>query len=304
MNMKLKIATRISKLALVQTQQIISKLQNKHPHLSIEKVEVLTAGDQIQDRSLAELGGKGLFIKGLEECLLSGTADIAMHSLKDVPPKLDDAFCIAAVLERQSPHDVLVSEKYVSIAALPAGAIVGTSSVRRKAALLHLRSDLDIRMIRGNVDTRLKKLSDGPFDAVLLAEAGLKRLGLEQHIKEVLALDSFTPSVGQGIIAIECLQSRHDLIELLQIINHVPTYAIMSAERAMNRSLNASCNSPVGSFATISSDRLHLYGVVWSLDGVQKIETRQSGSIQDAEKIGVVAAEDLILQGAIRLLGL
>lgn len=295
---------RGSKLALVQTDLIISTLQHQYPNLKMEKVEVLTTGDQIQDRSLAELGGKGLFIKGLEERLLTGEADIAMHSLKDVPPTLDDDFCIAAVLERQSPHDVFVSEKYANLAALPAGTVVGTSSVRRKAALLQLRSDLDLRMIRGNVDTRLKKLSAGQFDAIILAEAGLKRLGLEQHIKEVLTLDSFTPSVGQGIIAIECLQKRHDLIELLQKINHAPTYAIMSAERAMNRALNASCNSPVGSFATIAADKLHLLGVVWSLDGLQKIETRQSGFIKDAEKIGVLAAEDLIRQGAIKLLGL
>ncbi|MCD6046044.1 MAG: hydroxymethylbilane synthase [Gammaproteobacteria bacterium] len=302
--MNIKIATRGSKLALVQTNLIIAALQQQCPELKIEKLEVLTTGDQIQDRSLAELGGKGLFIKGLEERLITGEADIAMHSLKDVPPTLDDDFCIAAVLERQSPHDVLVSEKYANIAALPAGAIVGTSSVRRKAALLQLRSDLEIRMIRGNVDTRLKKLSDGQFDAVILAEAGLKRLGLEQHVKEVLALNSFTPSVGQGIIAIECLQKRHDLIELLQKINHPQTYAIMRAERAMNRALNASCNSPLGSFATISSDKLHLLGVVWSLDGLQRIEAQQSGAIKDAEKIGVLAAEDLIRQGAVKLLGL
>ncbi len=302
--MNIKIATRGSKLALIQTDLIIATLQHQYADLTIEKVEVLTTGDQIQDRSLAELGGKGLFVKGLEEYLLSGKADIAMHSLKDVPPKLDDEFCIAAVLERQSPHDVLVSEKYASIAALPPGAIVGTSSVRRKAALLQLRSDLDIKMIRGNVDTRLKKLSDGQFDAIILAEAGLKRLGLEQHIKEVLALDNFTPSVGQGIIAIECLQKRLDLIELLQKVNHAPTYAIMSAERAMNRALNASCNSPVGSFATISSDKLHLLGIVWSLDGLKKIETSQSGSIKDAEKIGVLAAEELKQKGAMQLLEL
>lgn len=302
--MNIKIATRGSKLALVQTDLVIAALQHHYADLKIEKLVVLTTGDQILDKSLAELGGKGLFIKALEERLLTGVADIAMHSLKDMPPALDDDFCIAAVLERQSPHDVFVSEKYNSIAALPSCAIVGTSSVRRKAALLQLRSDLDIRMIRGNVDTRLKKLSDGQFDAVILAEAGLKRLGLEQHVKEVLALDSFTPSVGQGIIAIECLQKRDDLIALLQKINHPPTYAIMSAERAMNRALKASCNSPVGSFATIASDKLHLLGVVWSLDGLQKIETQQSGAIQDAEKIGILAAEDLIRKGAVKLLGL
>lgn len=302
--MTLKIATRTSKLALIQTQQIIVALQKILPHLNIEIVEVLTAGDRIQDTSLAELGGKGLFVKGLEECLLSGAADIAMHSLKDVPPKLGNDFCIAAVLERQSAHDVLVSKKYNSIATLPAGAIVGTSSVRRKAALLHLRSDLDIRMIRGNVDTRLKKVHDGQFDAIILAEAGLRRLGLEEQIKEILALDSFIPSVGQGIIAIECLECRHELIEVVQKINHPPSYAIMTAERAMNHALNASCYSPVGSFATIMSEQLQLHGVVWSLDGLQKIETRQSGAIQDAENIGLLAAEDLTRQGAFTLLGL
>lgn len=302
--MNIKIATRTSKLALVQTQLVITELQKNYPQLTFSIVEIVTTGDQIQDRSLAEVGGKGLFIKGLEECLLRGEADIAMHSLKDMPPTLDNDFCIAAVLERQSPHDVFLSEKYNSIAELPSGAIVGTSSVRRKAALLQLRSDLDLSMIRGNVDTRLKKLNDGQFDAIILAEAGLIRLGLKQHIKEVLALDSFTPSVGQGIIAIECLQQRPDLSELLQTINHPPTYAIMRAERAMNRALNASCNSPVGSFASIYSDKLHLLGVVWSLDGTQKIETQQSGLIQDAEKIGVLAAEDLQRKGAMRLLGL
>ena len=302
--MKLKIATRTSQLALVQTRQIIHELQKKQPSLTIEIVEVLTTGDQIQDRSLAELGGKGLFVKGLEEKLLADVADIAMHSLKDVPPQLDDAFCIAAVLKRQSPHDAFVSEKYDSIAALPPGAIIGSSSVRRKAALLHLRPDLDIRILRGNVDTRLKKLQAQQFDALILAEAGLKRLGLETHIKEVLSIEAFPPSVGQGIIAIECLQKRTELIPLLQSINDEKTFIEMQAERALMRALGASCTSPVGCFATINKDTLHLMGVVWSPDGTQRIQTEQIGAIEDMEQIGTLAARDLIQQGAIQLLKL
>lgn len=302
--MKLKIATRTSQLALVQTRQIIHELQKKQPSLTIEIVEVLTTGDQIQDRPLAELGGKGLFVKGLEEKLLAGEADIAMHSLKDVPPQLDDAFCIAAVLKRQSPHDAFVSEKYDSIAALPPGAIIGSSSVRRKAALLHLRPDLDIRMLRGNVDTRLKKLQAQQFDALILAEAGLKRLGLEPHIKEILSIEAFPPSVGQGIIAIECLQKRTELIALLQSINDEKTFIEMQAERALMRALGASCTSPVGCFATINKDTLHLMGVVWSPDGTQRVQTQQIGAIEDMEQIGTLAARDLIQQGAIQLLKL
>lgn len=302
--MKLKIATRTSQLALVQTRQIIHELQKKHPSLTIEIVEVLTTGDQIQDRSLAELGGKGLFVKGLEEKLLSGEVDIAMHSLKDVPPQLDDAFCIAAVLKRQSPHDAFVSEKYDSIAALPPGAIIGSSSVRRKAALLHLRADLDIRMLRGNVDTRLKKLHAQQFDALILAEAGLKRLGLEQHIQEVLSIAAFPPSVGQGIIAIECLQQRTELIALLQSINDDKTFVEMQTERALMRALGASCTSPVGCFATINRDTLHLMGVVWSPDGSQRIQAQHSGMVEGTEKVGALVAQDLIAKGAMALLGL
>lgn len=302
--MKLRIATRTSQLALVQTRQIISELHEKHPKLNMEIVEVLTTGDQIQDRSLAELGGKGLFVKGLEEKLLSADADIAMHSLKDVPPQLDDAFCIAAVLKRQSPHDAFVSEKYDSIAALPPGARVGSSSVRRKAALLHLRQDLDIKMIRGNVDTRIKKLQDNQFDALILAEAGLRRLGLEQHIKEVLSIEAFPPSVGQGIIAIECLQQRSELITVLQSINDTKTFTEMHAERALMRALHASCTSPVGCFAAITANTLSLMGVVWSPDGSQRIQTQQVGAIEDAEEIGVTAAKDLMQQGAMALLHL
>jgi hydroxymethylbilane synthase len=300
--MKIHIATRTSKLAMVQTRQIIAELQAKIPDLEIELTEIVTTGDKIQDRSLAELGGKGLFIKGLEEALIAGSADIAMHSLKDVPPNLEPAFCIPAVLARHSPHDALVSEKYSSIDALPDGATVGTSSVRRKAALLRMRPDLNVQMVRGNVDTRLKKLHDGEFDALILAEAGLTRLGFADKIKQVLPLDVFAPSVGQGVIAIECLSTRPDVIEMLKKINNPETFARITAERAMNSALKASCTSPVGSFAEVIDGALHLRGVVWSPDGRQRIETHQSGRLEDAKIVGELAANDLNAKGALELL--
>ncbi len=302
--MYLKIATRTSKLALVQTHMIATALQAKRTDLNIEIIPVLTTGDQIHDKSLAELGGKGLFVKGLEEKLLTREADIAMHSLKDVPPELASSFCIAAVLKRHAPNDVFVSAQYKNLGELPSSAIVGTSSVRRKAALLHYKKDLNIQMIRGNVDTRLRKLHDREFDALILAEAGLQRLGLTQHIQAILSIEMFPPSVGQGIIAIECLTERRDLIELLQLINDEPTMIQMRAERALMHALNASCTSPVGCFANIISDRLHLTATVWDLEGTKRLDTQQIGALEQAESIGVLAAQDLIQKGARSLLSL
>ncbi len=300
--MKIRIATRASKLAMVQTRQIMAELEAIIPGVEIELVEIITTGDQIQDRSLAELGGKGLFIKGLEEALLAGRADIAMHSLKDVPPSLDKEFCIPAVLKRHSPHDALVSSKYSSIDELPAGAVIGTSSVRRKAALLHMRPDLDIRMVRGNVDTRLRKLDEGEYDALILAEAGLVRLGLGDRIRERLPLSVCMPSVGQGVIAIECLSTREDMIEALKPLNDAETFARITAERAMNHALKASCTSPVGSFAEITESGLKITGVIWSLDGRHRIQTEQLGKLEDAELLGQMAASDLRRQGSADLL--
>ena len=302
--MRIRIASRTSQLAMVQTKEVAAELCKKIPDLSIEVVPIVTMGDKIQNCSLAQIGGKGLFIKSLEMALLEDRADIAMHSLKDVPPHLDSAFCIPAVLARESPYDSFVSNHYFSIHALASGAIVGTSSVRRKAALLHMRRDLDIRMIRGNVNTRLKKLDEGKYDALILAEAGLIRLKLEERIREVLPLELFMPSVGQGVIALECLSTRVDMIDMLQQINDPETFARMSAERAMNHALQANCTSPVGSFAEVIRGRLHLTGVVWSEDGQSKLETHQSGLLSEAEHIGQWAAEDLHCQGALELLNI
>ncbi len=295
--MKLRIATRKSALALVQAESVKALLQAHYPDLEIDLVGAVTEGDQIQDRSLAEIGGKGLFIKKLEELLLADQADIAVHSLKDVPPALDAVFCLAAVLPRHSPFDVLVSRQQYSLQTLPQGAKIGTGSVRRRAALLHIRPDLNIEMIRGNVDTRLKKLDAGEYDALVLAEAGLRRLGLDERVTTVLTPESCLPSVGQGVVAIECLQQRADLHTLLRPLNHPETEACICAERAMNAALGASCTSPVGSFAQIKEGLLTLKGAVWSLDGQQYCETVQAGPLDQAIALGERAAVDLQFEG-------
>ncbi len=291
--MKLRIATRKSALALVQTNSVKALLSQLYPEMEVILIEAITEGDQIQDRSLAEMGGKGLFIKKLEEMLLAEQADIAVHSLKDVPPALEPDFCLAAVLPRHSPFDALVSNHYATLQSLPERAIVGTSSVRRQAALLHIRPDLQIKMLRGNVDTRLRKLDCGEYDALILAEAGLTRLGVASRIREVLSPECCLPSVGQGVIALECLSQREDLKFMLQALNHLETEVCITAERAMNQHLGASCTSPVGSFAQIQHGQLELRGGFWSPDGHHYAETLQIGSLNQAFSLGERAAIDL-----------
>jgi hydroxymethylbilane synthase len=300
--MKIRIATRKSALALVQTKQVCGLLQQYYPQTEVELVPILTTGDKILDRPLAEIGGKGLFIKGLEVALLAGQADVAVHSLKDVPPFLDPLFCLPAMLVRQSPFDAFVSSHYESIHSLPAGATVGTCSVRRAAAILRKRPDLTIKMIRGNVDSRLKKLEAGQYDALIMAEAGLVRLGLSHYIKEILPTADFLPSVGQGAITIECLASRADLVDMLSQLNHQETFVCVTAERAMNNALKAACTSPIGSFAQVHDGVLELRGAVWSRDGVHKIETIHRGSVDEAVTIGERAALHLQQQGAAKYL--
>lgn len=300
--MKLRIATRKSQLALTQTNLVIKALKKHNENCETEIIEIISEGDQKQDQSLAEIGGKGLFIKALEEALLADKADMAIHSLKDVPPELDCDFSLAAMLPRESMHDAFLSIHYPSLLDLPFAAKVGTSSVRRKAALLRMRPDLHILPLRGNIDTRLTKLKKGHFDAIILAEAGLKRLHLTDHITEILPLAACPPSVGQGIIAIETLASNHALHTLLQSINDEKTFALATAERALTRTLGASCLSPVSSFATCAQDVLNISGIVFSADGKERIEAMQAGKMCDAEKIGEKAAESLLQQGARLLL--
>jgi hydroxymethylbilane synthase len=298
----LRIATRKSALALVQANFVKKSLQQYYPGLCIELVEITTTGDKIQDRPLADIGGKGLFVKALEEAMLAGKADFAVHSLKDVPPELPDGFTLAAIGQRESPFDVLISNRYAGLDELPQGALVGTGSVRRTAQLLHIRPDLIIHDIRGNVDSRLKKLDEGQFDALILAEAGLNRLELKHRISQILSPDLCLPSVGQGALALECLSKNQNLIELLQVFNHQPTRLCIEAERSMNRALQASCYSPVGSYADIKNTELVLTGLVASKNGQTVLKTLQTAKPELAEKLGERAAEDLLSQGAKKFL--
>ena len=289
----MRIATRQSTLALIQAREVQTLLQQLYSFLDIELLPMSSRGDEILDRSLAEIGGKGLFIKTLEASLLKGEADIAVHSLKDIPPTLDPEFKLAAVLPRLSAHDVLVSKKG-KLSELPKGAIVGTSSVRRRAELLNLRPDLQTILIRGNVETRIRKMEEGLCDAIILAEAGLKRLGLADRITEVLPFDVFLPSVGQGVIAIEILKDRQELSDLLAPLNDPHTFACITAERAMNAALGASCTSPVGSFAEIKEAELILRGAFFSSDGEIKFEVQETGSAEEALALGARAAKKLM----------
>ena len=298
----LKLATRKSQLALWQAQFVKAALEQQVPELSIEIIGLNTAGDEIQDQPLAALGGKGLFIKRLEEALLQGYADFAVHSMKDVPPALTPEFYLPAILQRASPFDVLVAETACTLKSLPHGAVVGTSSVRRAAALKYYRSDLKVHPIRGNVDTRLAKLLAQNFDALILAEAGLKRLGNTAYIREIISPEICLPSVGQGALGIECLRTREEVIGLLQILNHPETRVCIEAERSMNAALKANCTSPVGSFACIQRGEVHLRACVFNLEGTEKLSAEAYAGLDHGEMLGQEVADVLLAKGARELL--
>lgn len=295
----LKLATRQSQLALWQANFVKAQLQSLNPSVQVELVPLVTEGDKITDRPLAEFGGKGLFIKRLEQALLKKEADFAVHSMKDVPPKLEADFCIPAILQRVSPFDVFVSNKYHSLKELPPGALVGTSSVRRIAQLKHFRPDLQTQPIRGNVDTRLKKLNDEVCDALILAEAGLQRLGLANHIREVLPANLFLPSVGQGALGVECLTTNESVIEILKMLNHTDTMHCVQAERSLTAQLGAHCNSPVGSYAYIEQGLITLQAEVLNQEGSTKIIAGAQGKLTN--ELGVQVAKLLLDQGAASL---
>lgn len=294
----LKLATRNSKLALWQAHFVKDQLLKKHPDLEITLVPIQSEGDEIQNKPLAEFGGKGLFIKRLEEALLVPHADFAVHSMKDVPPKLTKEFTLPAILARASPKDAFVSINFNSLDHLTPEAIVGTSSVRRVAQLKYYRKDLYAKNVRGNVDTRIKKLLTGEFDALILAQAGLERLGLSEYIKEAIASSIFLPSVGQGAVGVECLSKNHELIEILSSLNDPETEACVQAERSLTEHLGANCNSPVGSFAEIKDRQIHLQAEVLDLEGVKKIAGEITGPLEKAKQLGAELAQTLIAQGA------
>jgi hydroxymethylbilane synthase len=295
----LRIATRKSQLALWQAEHVAALLREAHPGLQIELVPLLTQGDRIQDRSLAAIGGKGLFIKELEIAIEDLRADIAVHSMKDVPADLPPGLTIGAVLKRADPRDALVTTSGIArLEDLPRGAIVGTSSLRRQAQLYALRPDLRIESLRGNVDTRIRKLDAGGMDAIVLACAGLVRLGLESRITARLDPRVCLPAVTQGVIGIECRRSDARTVQLLQALEDAPTRLVMDAERAFAARLGGSCQSPIAAYAELDADRITLRGLVAEPDGSRLLHDTESGSADNPAALGRQLAERMLAAGA------
>lgn len=303
MKKKLRIATRKSPLAMWQAEFVKAQLEKAHPGLVVELLPMSTQGDKILDVPLAKIGGKGLFTKELEERMMDGDADIAVHSMKDVPMELPTGFALGAILERHAPTDAFVSNRFERFEDLPQGAILGTSSLRRKAQLLAQRPDLDVRDLRGNVGTRLGKLDAGDYDAIVLATSGLQRLELGERIRHEIAPEVCLPAVTQGTLGIEYFEKDQDVWELIQVLNHPETMIRTRAERAMNHRLEGGCQVPIGVFAElIGEDEIRLRGLVGTLDGKTLLTNEQVGSVEDPEALGIAVAENLLAQGAAEIL--
>jgi hydroxymethylbilane synthase len=292
------IASRESALALWQARHVASRLRELYPGLAVSILGMTTEGDRRLGTSLAKIGGKGLFVKELEDALGDGRADIAVHSLKDVPMHLPDGFVLGAILARADARDAFVSTKFATLSVLPAGARVGTSSLRRESQLRVRFPLLKIEPLRGNVQTRLRKLDEGMYEAIILAAAGLKRLDLEHRITAILAAEDMLPAVGQGALAVECSSSRADLLALLRPLHSEITAACVSAERALSRTLAGSCNVPLGGYAEVAGEHLRLRGYVGAPDGSRHVSAQIEGATADAEALGKSLAERLKGLGA------
>lgn len=292
------IATRESALALWQAHHVRDRLMALHPDLQVDLLGITTQGDQILDVTLNKIGGKGLFVKELELALLEGRADIAVHSLKDVPMTLPEGFALAAIGEREDPRDAFISGKYRHLSELPPGAVVGTSSLRRESQLRARYPHLDIQPLRGNVNTRLRKLDEGLYDAIILAAAGLKRLGFADRIAALLEPEQSLPAAGQGALGIEIRADRTDLLPLLAPLHHSETAACARAEREVSRQLGGSCQVPLGAYAIIRDKRLFIRGFVAQPSGTPFIHAEVSGSPDDPENLGSQLAQALREQGA------
>ncbi len=300
--MQIRIATRKSVLALWQADFVAAEIRRHAPHCQVELVPLSTRGDEVLDRSLQSIGGKGLFIKELEVAIQEGRAEIAVHSMKDVPAEMPAGFCIAAILERGNPADALLASNNATLDTLPKGAVVGSSSLRRQAQLLAARPDIRVKALRGNVQTRIAKLDAGDYDAIVLAAAGLERLGLADRISEVLSTKRMLPAASQGVIGIECLAAHDELRALLQSLEHPQTAITTHAERAVAHKLEASCHSPVASYAVLNGDEIALEALVALADGSEVLRQRRTGHASDAAQTGTALAEDLLALGAARLL--
>ena len=300
--MNIRIATRKSALALWQANHVAALLRELPEVADVTLLPLSTRGDEILDRSLQKIGGKGLFIKELEIAMQSGEADIAVHSMKDVPAEMPDGFCIAALLERANHADALVSPNQTQLKDLREGALVGSSSLRRQAQLKMIRPDLEIQPLRGNVNTRLAKLENGDYDAIILAAAGLERLDLAQHISQQFSPSEMLPAAAQGVVGIECLSERTALRITLNQLNHATTVQTTLAERTIARSLQASCQSPVATYAVIDGTELVVTALVAMPDGSESIRGSVQGNPEDAERLGEELASRLLVRGARELL--
>ncbi len=298
----IRIATRKSPLAMWQAEHVADALRQAHPGLAVEILGMSTQGDKILDTPLAKIGGKGLFVKELEQRMLDGDADIAVHSMKDVPVELPEGLHLSVILEREDPRDAFVSNHHESLAALPAGARVGTSSLRRQCQLADRRPDLEIIPLRGNVNTRLRKLDAGEYDAVILASAGLIRLGFGDRIRAFLSTDDSLPAIGQGAIGIECRRDDIRVNKLLQPLHHPATASCVLAERAMNQRLEGGCQVPIGGHATLGDGELWLRGLVGTVDGSEIVRAEIRGPEGEAEHLGRTLAEELLEHGAAQIL--
>lgn len=305
---RLVIASRESRLAMWQAEHVRSRLRALYPQCTVDILGMTTKGDQILDRTLSKVGGKGLFVKELEVAIEEGRADLAVHSLKDVPMELPDGFTLAAILEREDPRDAFVSNDYASLDALPDGAIVGTSSLRRQALIASRYPTLQIRPLRGNLDTRLGKLDQGEYAAIILAAAGLKRLGLPQRIRMLLDPEQSLPAPGQGAMAIEIsavrqnAQELQELQELLRPLNHFATAQAVKAERMVSRIFGGSCQIPLAAYATVEDQTLRLRAMVATPDGRRMAIAESSGSVEAPEKLGEQVAQALEKQDAAAIL--
>ncbi len=294
----LVIGTRGSQLAIWQAEWVQAQLKQLAPDLTVVLKRIQTSGDKIQDVPLAKVGGKGLFVKEIEEALLRKDIDLAVHSMKDLPAVLPPGLTIICVPEREDPRDALLAHEGKNLNALPMGARVGTSSLRRQAQLLHARSDLQIEMLRGNVDTRLRKLQENQFDAIVLAASGLKRLGWDAHITECLPIDVCLPAIGQGALGIEGREDDAFVRSLLARFEHLPTRVTVTAERALLKRLEGGCQVPIAGHAVLEGENLTLDGLVVSLDGKRYVRYSLAGSMSEAESIGTTVAEELLARGA------
>lgn len=298
----LKIGTRQSLLALWQSNHIAALLREKYPDCEVVLKKIVTKGDRILDVPLAQIGGKGLFTKEIETELLDGTVDLAVHSLKDMPTVLPEGLCLTAITKRANVGDAFVSNKYNSLAELPQGAVLGTSSLRRKAQLLAARPDLKIVDLRGNVDTRLRKLDEGQMDAIILAAAGLERLGHHDRIKEVISAETCIPAVGQGALAIECRSDNEEVRAMLDFLNDLPTKQATDAERAFLGLIEGGCQVPIGVHAVVKDELLEAEAIIASLDGSTILRDKISGPAQEAEALGKALGEKMLADGGQKIL--